>query len=147
VADVAVLGAGLAGLSAARDLARAGADVVVLEARDRVGGRVEAITLPDGRTVQMGGEVVGAAHHSYLELVAELGLTMQASYVADPGEMSWGLDDGPTPSGPTLSASRRCSPGSPAALIRSIRGAIPTPTGSIASAWAAGCATSTHCRR
>ena len=37
--DVAVLGAGLGGLSAARDLVRSGADVVVLEARDRVGGR------------------------------------------------------------------------------------------------------------
>ena len=94
MADVVVLGAGLAGLSAARDLARAGADVVLLEARDRIGGRVEAVTLPDGRTVQMGGEVVGAAHHAYLELVAELGLTIEPSYVAEPGEMSWGLDEG-----------------------------------------------------
>jgi monoamine oxidase len=94
VTDVVVLGAGLAGLSAARDLARAGADVVVLEARDRVGGRVEAVTLPDGRVVQMGGEVIGRAHHSYLELVAELGLTIEPSYVADPGEMSWGLREG-----------------------------------------------------
>ena len=39
--DVVVLGAGLAGLAAARDLAAGGADVLVLEARDRVGGRVE----------------------------------------------------------------------------------------------------------
>ncbi len=92
--DVAVLGAGLAGLAAARDLARAGADVAVLEARDRVGGRVEAATLSDGRVVQMGGEVVGAGHSAYLELVQELGLTMEPSYVADPGEMSWGLEDG-----------------------------------------------------
>ena len=92
--DVAVLGAGLAGLAAARDLARAGADVVVLEARERVGGRVEAVTLEDGRVVQMGGEVVGRAHTAYLELVAELGLTMEPSYVVDPGEMSWGLDEG-----------------------------------------------------
>ena len=38
--DVVVVGAGLAGLSAARDLALGGADVLVLEARDRVGGRV-----------------------------------------------------------------------------------------------------------
>jgi monoamine oxidase len=92
--DVAVLGAGLAGLAAARDLANAGADVVVLEARPRVGGRVEAVTLEDGRVVQMGGEVVGRAHHAYLELVDELGLTMERSYVADPGQMSWGLQDG-----------------------------------------------------
>jgi len=94
VTDVAVLGAGLAGLAAARDLMHAGAEVVVLEARPRVGGRVEAVTLPDGRTVQMGGEVVGAEHRAYLDLVAELGLTIEPSYVADPGEMTWGLDEG-----------------------------------------------------
>ncbi len=92
--DVAVLGAGLAGLSAARDLKRSGADVIVLEARDRVGGRVEAVTLPDGRVVQAGGEVFGPGHTAYGELVDELGLTVESSYVADPGEISWGLVDG-----------------------------------------------------
>ena len=92
--DVAVLGAGLGGLSAARDLVRAGADVIVLEARDRPGGRVEAVTLPDGRTLQAGGEVVGHGHTAYRELVAELGLATVPSYVADPGEMSWGLVEG-----------------------------------------------------
>jgi monoamine oxidase len=94
VIDVAVLGAGLAGLSAARDLKRSGADVTVLEARDRVGGRVEAVTLPDGRTVQAGGEVFGPGHAAYGELVEELGLSVEPSYVADPGEISWGLVDG-----------------------------------------------------
>jgi monoamine oxidase len=94
VFDVAVLGAGLGGLSAARDLARAGADVIVLEARDRPGGRVEAVTLPDGRTVQAGGEVFGYGHTAYRELVGELGLEIAPSYVADPGQMSWGLVDG-----------------------------------------------------
>jgi monoamine oxidase len=85
--DVIVLGAGLAGLAAARDLAGAGVDVLVLEARDRVGGRVEQAHTPDGRVVQLGGEVVGAAHTAYLGLVAELGLTLIPSYVAEPGEM------------------------------------------------------------
>ena len=92
--DVAVLGAGLAGLSAARDLERSGADVIVLEARDRAGGRVEGVTLPDGRVVQAGGEVFGPGHTAYRELVEELGLAVEQSYVADPGEISWGLVDG-----------------------------------------------------
>ena len=78
--DVLVLGAGLAGLAAARDLARGGADVTVLEARERVGGRVEQIRIDDGRPVQLGGEVVGPFHTAYLGLVAELGLTLEPSY-------------------------------------------------------------------
>jgi monoamine oxidase len=92
--DVVVIGAGLAGLAAARDLARGGADVVVLEARPRVGGRVEQVTLDDGRLVQLGGEVIGNAHTSYQQLVAELGLTLMPSYVAEPGELTWILSDG-----------------------------------------------------
>ncbi|MFI1966474.1 flavin monoamine oxidase family protein [Streptomyces pathocidini] len=85
--DVIVLGAGLAGLSCARDLRNGGADVLVVEARERVGGRVEQTELPDGRLVQLGGEVVGRAHTAYLALVAELGLTLVPSYVAEPGEI------------------------------------------------------------
>ncbi|MEV6399082.1 NAD(P)/FAD-dependent oxidoreductase [Streptomyces sp. NPDC051907] len=85
--DVIVLGAGLAGLAAARDLAAGGADVLVVEARDRVGGRVEQTELPDGRLVQLGGEVVGRAHTAYLALAEELGLTLIPSYVAEPGAM------------------------------------------------------------
>jgi monoamine oxidase len=94
VIDVAVLGAGLAGLSAARDLQRSGAGVIVLEARDRIGGRVEAVTLPDGRSVEAGGEVFGPGHTAYGELVEELGLSVEPSYVAEPGEITWGLVDG-----------------------------------------------------
>ncbi|MFE5482238.1 flavin monoamine oxidase family protein [Streptomyces sp. NPDC056527] len=85
--DVIVLGAGLAGLVAARDLAAGGADVLVVEARDRVGGRVEQAALPDGRLVQLGGEVVGRAHTAYTALAEELGLTLVPSYVAEPGDL------------------------------------------------------------
>ena len=51
-----VVGAGLAGLVAADELARGGAQVVVLEARSRVGGRVWSQTLPNGAVVEMGAE-------------------------------------------------------------------------------------------
>ena len=92
--DVLVLGAGLAGLSAARDLARAGADVLVLEARDRVGGRVEQVDLPDGRRVQLGGELTGPFQRAYLGLAEELGLAVEPSYVAEPGEQTTLLAEG-----------------------------------------------------
>ncbi|SBT90302.1 monoamine oxidase [Streptomyces sp. DI166] len=92
--DVIVLGAGLAGLGAARDLAAAGTDVLVLEARDRVGGRVEQTRAPDGRTVQLGGEVVGHAHTAYLRLAAELGLKLVPSYVEEPGRMTRATPEG-----------------------------------------------------
>ena len=92
-ADVVVVGAGLAGLAAARDLEAGGAQVTVLEARPRVGGRVEQVELADGRRVQLGGEVVGNAHTSYLGLVEELGLTLTASYVAEPGEITRQVPD------------------------------------------------------
>ena len=78
----------------ARDLARAGADVLLVEARGRVGGRVESEVLDDGRTVQLGGEIVGEVHHAYLGLVAELGLTLVPSYVAEPGEPGFDLIGG-----------------------------------------------------
>ena len=91
--DVVVLGAGLAGLSCARDLAAAGTDVVVVEARGRAGGRVEQQPLPDGRTAQLGGEVVGPAHAAYLGLVDELGLTVEPAFPDAPGEDTWVLAD------------------------------------------------------
>ena len=92
--DVIVLGAGLAGLAAARDLAAAGADVVVLEARERPGGRVVQELLPDGRPVQWGGEVVADWMHAYAELVGELGLTLEPSYTAIDLPPAWGADEG-----------------------------------------------------
>ena len=89
-----VVGAGLAGLAAARDLARAGAQVLVLEARERVGGRVEQEWLADGRPVQFGGELTAEWHSAYVELVAELGLTLEASYTALELPYAWGAHEG-----------------------------------------------------
>jgi len=96
--DVAVLGAGLAGLAAARDLVRGGADVVVLEARDRVGGRVEQVSVDDLRPVQLGGELVGRAHTAYLALVEELGLTWDSTYTSVEGATTYDLVEGVFPS-------------------------------------------------
>ncbi|HTE62901.1 MAG TPA: FAD-dependent oxidoreductase [Solirubrobacteraceae bacterium] len=56
--DILILGAGLAGLAATRDLTTAGADVELLEARQRPGGRVEQAVLDNGRVMQMGGSVL-----------------------------------------------------------------------------------------
>ncbi len=92
--DVVVLGAGLAGLAAARDLAAGGADVLVLEARERVGGRVEQVSVDGERPVQLGGELVGRAHTEYLGLVEELGLTLTTTYTAVEGATTYDLVDG-----------------------------------------------------
>lgn len=58
-ADVVVVGAGLAGLAAARELERAGTTVAVLEARGRVGGRLLSEPIGDGEHVEVGGQWVG----------------------------------------------------------------------------------------
>jgi len=92
--DVVVVGAGLAGLSAALDLQAGGADVVVLEARERSGGRVLQTQMPDGRLVQLGGEVIGAFHTAYRGLVEELGLTIEPAFPSIPGEDTYMLAEG-----------------------------------------------------
>jgi monoamine oxidase len=92
--DVVVVGAGLAGLSAARDLVAGGADVVVLEARGRPGGRVEQTQLADGRLVQLGGELTGPFQTAYHGLVEELGLTLESSFPSVPGEDTYVIAEG-----------------------------------------------------
>ncbi|RKH85122.1 FAD-dependent oxidoreductase [Corallococcus sp. AB045] len=72
-ADVVVIGAGVAGLTAARDIARTGATVAVLEARDRVGGRTLTRELGGG-LVDLGGQWVGPRQRHVLKLADGLGL-------------------------------------------------------------------------
>ena len=77
-ASVLVAGAGLAGLAAARDLVAAGAKVTVVDARDRVGGRVHTVREPfiDGQHAEAGGDMINDEHEAIRRLASELGLKL-----------------------------------------------------------------------
>ncbi len=81
--DVVVVGAGLAGLTAARELAGAGLDVQVLEARDRVGGRTLSQSIGEGLEdiVEVGGQWVGPTQHEVLALAHEFGIETYPTHV------------------------------------------------------------------
>lgn len=74
--DVVVIGAGLAGLTAAYDLTRRGIAVVVVEASDRIGGRVRDVVLSTGGSAELGAQWVGPEHHELRSLVHELGIDL-----------------------------------------------------------------------
>ncbi|MBI1885038.1 MAG: FAD-dependent oxidoreductase [Chloroflexi bacterium] len=67
-ADVAVVGAGFAGLAAARELIAGGRSVMLLEARERVGGRVLNRAIGDGNVVDLGAQWVGPGHDRIMAL-------------------------------------------------------------------------------
>src|SRR5215218_9369266 len=73
-ADVVVVGAGLAGLAAARALTASGVSVVVVEARDRVGGRLLNHDIGDGKVIEVGGQWIGPTQDRLAALARELGV-------------------------------------------------------------------------
>jgi monoamine oxidase len=79
--DVVVVGAGFAGLAAARELKKAGRSVAVLEARDRVGGRILNVPINRKEVVEIGGQWVGPTQDRVLTLIGQLGLETFPTYV------------------------------------------------------------------
>ena len=77
--DVVIVGAGAAGLTAANQLKKAGLSVAVLEARDRVGGRLWTDVI-DGAMLELGGQWVSPDQDALIETVAELGLDTYSRY-------------------------------------------------------------------
>lgn len=77
--DVVIVGAGPSGLTAARELKKAGLSVAVLEARDRVGGRTWTDTI-DGAMLEIGAQWVSPDQTALMGLLDELGLKMYPRY-------------------------------------------------------------------
>lgn len=78
--DVAIVGAGLAGLIAARRLLAAGVEPIVIEARDRVGGRLLNEGIGEGKVVEVGGQWIGPTQERIAALAAELGVDTFPTY-------------------------------------------------------------------
>src|SRR3954447_18285084 len=79
-ADAVVVGAGLAGITAARELERAGDSVVLLEARDRPGGRLESVDLGGGTWMDVGGQWIGPTQDRLAALAHDLGAETFPTY-------------------------------------------------------------------
>ncbi len=84
-----MVGAGLAGLVAARELRRAGRSVAVLEARDRVGGRLLNADIGDGKVVEVGGQWAGPTQHRVLALARELGVDTFPTHAEGENLIDW----------------------------------------------------------
>ncbi|QEN15452.1 flavin monoamine oxidase family protein [Mycobacterium sp. ELW1] len=86
--DVVVIGAGFAGLAAARELVKHGHEVLVLEGRDRVGGRSSTASLA-GVPVDLGGTFVGPTQDAVIGLAEELGCPTEPTYNQGANLIRW----------------------------------------------------------
>jgi len=119
MSEVLVIGAGLAGLAAARRLAAGGHEVTVLEARERVGGRTEGLVLEDGTPLELGGQWVGEGHTRMRELIGELGLSTFRTW-NDEGQLLLDLLGKRSTMKPVKGAAPRLSPFALADLIQGV---------------------------
>ncbi|MGC1206560.1 MAG: FAD-dependent oxidoreductase, partial [Ornithinimicrobium sp.] len=87
-ADVIIIGAGLSGLIAAREVLAAGYEPLVVEANDRVGGRIFTQDV-DGLPLELGAQWIGDTHHRMQTLASELGVEIYEQF--DAGETSYDL--------------------------------------------------------
>lgn len=87
--DVLIVGAGLAGLCAARALDRQGRRCLAIEARERVGGRTLSQSL-GGEVIDLGGQWIGPTQHRLQALADELGVATFPQYHTGKKLLSWG---------------------------------------------------------
>lgn len=81
--DVIIIGGGLAGLTTAYLLEKKDFQPTILEARDRLGGRIHTIRPDKNKRVEMGATWLGKQHQSLIQLISELGLELEEQYLGE----------------------------------------------------------------